>query len=75
MVLTRAPLTGERGIKSLSCIVPWNSFAAHKLILRGFSRWTSIAAQVLDGPPGFTARRLSSFLLIPVGINRQGFAF
>jgi hypothetical protein len=31
--------------------------------------------QVLDGPPGFTARRLSSFLLIPVGTNRQGFAF
>jgi hypothetical protein len=33
-----------------------------------------LLAQVLDGPPGFTTRRLSSFLLIPVGINRQGFA-
>jgi hypothetical protein len=54
-------------------MVSWNS--AHKIALHGFACWTSIAAQVLDGPPGFTTRRLSSFLLIPVGINRQGFAF
>jgi len=33
-----------------------------------------LLAQVLDGPPGFTTRRLSSFLLIPVGTHRQGFA-
>jgi hypothetical protein len=37
------------------------------LILHGFARWTFIAVQVLDGPPGLTTRRLSSFLLIPVG--------
>jgi hypothetical protein len=37
--------------------------------------WTLIAEQVLDGPPGDVIRRLSSFLLIPVGYNRQGFAF
>jgi hypothetical protein len=43
--------------------------------LRGFPCWPSIVAQVLDGPPGFTTRRLSSFLLIPVGTHRQGFAF
>jgi hypothetical protein len=45
------------------------------MVLHGFSCWPSIKAQVLDGPPGFTTRRLSSFLLIPVGIHRQGFAF
>jgi hypothetical protein len=43
--------------------------------LHGFTPWTSIAAQVLDGPPGDAARRLSTFLLIPVGSHRQGFAF
>jgi hypothetical protein len=43
--------------------------------LHGFTAWISIAAQVLDGPPGDTTRRLSSFLLIPVGYNRQGFAY
>jgi hypothetical protein len=48
---------------------------AHKIVLRGFSSWIFIQAQVLDGPPGITARRLSTFLLIPVGFNRQGFAF
>jgi hypothetical protein len=48
---------------------------AQQIALRGSARRLSIAMQVLDGPPGFTARRLSSFLLIPVGINRQGFAF
>ena len=32
-------------------------------------------AQVLDGPPGEAIRRLSTFLLIPVGFNRQGFAY
>jgi hypothetical protein len=31
--------------------------------------------QVLDGPPGDATRRLSTFLLIPVGFNRQGFAY
>jgi len=31
--------------------------------------------QVLDGPPGFTARRLSSFLLIPVGIAGRDLQF
>jgi hypothetical protein len=40
-----------------------------------FAPWISIKGQVLDGPPGDVARRLSSFLLIPVGSNRQGFAF
>jgi hypothetical protein len=34
-----------------------------------------MTAQVLDGPPGATTRRLSSFLQIPVGQHRQGFAF
>ena len=43
--------------------------------MQGFAPWISIIGQVLDGPPGDTARRLSSFLLIPVGFNRQGFAF
>jgi hypothetical protein len=43
--------------------------------LRGFTSWISIAKQVLDGPPGDATRRLSSFLLIPVGYNRQGFAY
>jgi hypothetical protein len=43
--------------------------------LHGFTAWISIAAQVLDGPPGDATRRLSSFLLIPVGHNRQGFAY
>jgi hypothetical protein len=43
--------------------------------LHGFAPWISIAGQVLDGPPGDTTRRLSSFLLIPVGFNRQGFAY
>jgi hypothetical protein len=31
--------------------------------------------QVHDGPPGVATRRPSSFLLIPVGSRRQGFAF
>jgi hypothetical protein len=31
--------------------------------------------QALDGPPDAIIRRLSSFLLIPVGTNRQGFAY
>ena len=31
--------------------------------------------QVLDGPPGLAVRRLSTFLLIPVGQHRRGFAF
>jgi hypothetical protein len=35
--------------------------------LHGFACWISITVQVLDGPPGFTTRRLSTFLLIPVG--------
>jgi hypothetical protein len=38
------------------------------LVLHQFVPWISITAQVLDGPPGDTARRLSSFLLIPVGV-------
>jgi hypothetical protein len=48
---------------------------AHKIALHGFAPWTSIAAQVLDGPPGDATRRLSTFLLIPVGFNWQGFAY
>ena len=43
--------------------------------MHGFTSWISIAEQVLDGPPGDTTHRLSSFLLIPVGYNRQGFAY
>jgi hypothetical protein len=43
--------------------------------LRGLEGWILIIAQVLDGPPVFTSRRLSTFLLIPVGFHRQGFAF
>jgi hypothetical protein len=31
--------------------------------------------QALDGSPDAIIRRLSSFLLIPVGTNRQGFAY
>jgi hypothetical protein len=31
--------------------------------------------QVLDGPPGIAIRRPSTFLLIPVGQHRRGFAF
>jgi hypothetical protein len=34
-----------------------------------------MTGQILDGPPDDIIRRLSSFLLIPVGYNRQGFAF
>jgi hypothetical protein len=40
----------------------------------GFTSRMSIAKQVFDGPPGDTVRRRSSFLLIPVGYPRQGFA-
>jgi hypothetical protein len=40
-----------------------------------FAPWNLITRQVLDGPPGDITRRLSSFLLIHVGFNRQGFAF
>jgi hypothetical protein len=42
--------------------------------LHGFACRISIAAQILDGPPGFITRRPSTFMLIPVGMNRQGFA-
>jgi hypothetical protein len=42
--------------------------------LPGFLWRTLIVGQVLDGPPGDATRRSSSFLLIPVGSNRQGFA-
>jgi hypothetical protein len=45
------------------------------MALHGFGPWPSIIAQVLDGPPGDAIRRLSTFLLIPVGSNRQGFAY
>jgi hypothetical protein len=45
------------------------------LILHGFARWTFIAVQVLDGPPGLTTRRLSSFLLIPVGTTGRDLHF
>jgi len=45
------------------------------LILHGFARWTFIAVQVLDGPPGLTTRRLSSFLLIPVGTTGRDLQF
>jgi hypothetical protein len=40
----------------------------------GWRRGFQFRLQVLDGPPGVTTRRLSSFLLIPVGYHRQGFA-
>jgi hypothetical protein len=50
-------------------------FFAHKIFLDGFAPWISIAGQVHDGPPGVDTRRLSSFLLIPVGYHRQGFAY
>jgi hypothetical protein len=43
--------------------------------LHEFAAWISIVGQVHDGPPGATTRRLSSFLLIPVGYRRQGFAY
>ena len=49
--------------------------AAHKLVLPGSACWISIAGQVLDGPPGEVIRRLSTFLLIPAGYNRQGFEY
>jgi hypothetical protein len=45
------------------------------MALHGFGPWPSIVTQVLDGPPGDATRRLSTFLLIPVGFNRQGFAY
>jgi hypothetical protein len=48
---------------------------AQQIALRGCARGLSIAVQVLDGPPGFTARRLSSFLLIPVGIAGRDLQF
>jgi hypothetical protein len=48
---------------------------AQQIILRGCARGLSIVPQVLDGPPGFTARRLSSFLLIPVGIAGRDLQF
>src|SRR4051794_1632610 len=44
------------------------------MVLHQFAPWISIQAQVLDGPPGGHIRRPSSFLLIPVGSHRQGFA-
>jgi hypothetical protein len=43
--------------------------------LRRFARSILIVAQVLDGPPGDITRRPLTFLLIPVGYHRQGFAF
>jgi hypothetical protein len=52
-----------------------NNFCPQKRVLHGFTSWISITEQVLDGPPGDATRRLSSFLLIPVGYNRQGFAY
>src|ERR1035438_2802682 len=45
------------------------------MALHGIGPWTSIVGQVLDGPPGEATRRLSTFLLIPVGSSRQGFAY
>ena len=46
------------------------------MVLHGFTSWISTAEQILDAPPGDTTRgRPSSFLLIPVGHNRQGFAY
>jgi hypothetical protein len=51
-----------------------NNSLPTKIVLHGFARRISIARQVLDGPPGDATRRLSSFLLIPVGFHRQGFA-
>jgi hypothetical protein len=52
-----------------------DEFPAHKIVLHEFAAWISIVGQVHDGPPGATTRRLSSFLLIPVGYRRQGFAY
>jgi len=40
---------------------------AHKKVLHETAPGTSIKLQVHDGPPGACTRRLSSFLLIPVG--------
>jgi phasin len=48
---------------------------AHKIALHGFGWWIWVEGQVHDGPPGVTTRRPSSFLLIPVGHHRQGFAY
>jgi hypothetical protein len=48
---------------------------AQKIVLPELASWKLITGQVLDGPPGELIRRLSSFLLIPVGHHRQGFAF
>jgi hypothetical protein len=45
------------------------------MILHQFAPWISIEAQVLDGPPCGNTRRPSTFLLIPVGSHRQGFAY
>jgi hypothetical protein len=42
-------------------------FFAYKSVLHGFVWWILIGGQVLDGPPGDITRRLSTFLLIPVG--------
>jgi len=44
------------------------------MVLHGFTSWISTAEQILDGPPGDIAPRLSSFLLISVGYHRQGCA-
>jgi hypothetical protein len=41
----------------------------------GSRRGLQFGLQVLDGPPGVAIRRLSTFLLIPVGQHRRGFAF
>jgi hypothetical protein len=52
-----------------------DEFFAHKTVLRGLAWWILVMRQVLDGPPGVINRRLSTFLLIPVGLHRRGFAF
>src|SRR5215471_17979594 len=57
------------------CLHPVALSSAQKLILHSALRPTSITSQVHDGPPGGNSRRPSSFLLIPVGASRQGFAF
>jgi len=59
--------TGLPSDASLPC--PQNSLASFCVVdFNGLQ-------QVLDGPPGDATRRPSTFLLIPVGYNRQGFAF
>jgi hypothetical protein len=70
---------GSDLIRTDKALVPrsplFKQLLAQQIILRGCVRGLSIVMQVLDGPPGFIARRLSSFLLIPVGIAGRDLHF